>query len=191
MTKTGRRKTADQILVPPPGQSVRQCLDLLNKLGRIRWHVDIEPAYDYADGAFKYVGRYIRRGPISERRIVDYDSDSVTIAYAHPEKHEEPSFKLPVQTFIRRLLDHVPAKGTHLVRAYGLFHPNCLEKLNLARECLGQTLYEPQTEQPTTIELLGHMFPGLKEARCPHCGEVLRTVFVYLGRHAEPWRLAA
>ena len=56
-------------------------------------------------------------GPISEKRIVDYDGDTVTIAYAHPEKHEQPTFKLDAQTFIRRLLEHVPEKGTHLVRS--------------------------------------------------------------------------
>jgi hypothetical protein len=40
----------------------QQCLNLLNKLGRKRWHADIEPAYAHANGVFKYVGRYIRRG---------------------------------------------------------------------------------------------------------------------------------
>lgn len=191
LTPSGQVKPSDQILVPPPKKNVRQCLNLLNKLGRLRWHADIEPAYDHANGVFKYVGRYIRRGPISEKRIVGYDGGNVTIAYAHPEKHEKPTFKLDTHTFISRLLSHVPDKGTHLVRSYGLFHASCLEKLNLARHRLGQKAYEPPTELPNTIELLQRMFPDLSEARCPHCGEVLRTVFVYRGGHAEPWRLAA
>ncbi|GAB6909145.1 transposase [Desulfosarcina cetonica] len=191
LTKTGRPKPSEQLLSPPPGKSVQQCLNLLNKLGRVRWHADIEPAYEHANGVFKYVGRYIRRGPISEKRIVGYDGDTVTIAYAHPEKHEQLTFKLDAQTFIRRLLDHVPEKGTHLVRSYGLFHPTQLDKLNLARERLGQKAYAPGVDRPTTIELLRQMFPDLGETRCPHCGEILRTVFVYRGGHTEPWRLAA
>ena len=83
----GKVKSKDQVLAPPGCMSVHQCHNLLNKLGRIRWHADIEPAYSHADGVYKYVGRYLRRGPISEKRIVDYDGDTVTVAYAHPEKH--------------------------------------------------------------------------------------------------------
>ena len=41
LTPSGQVKPSDRILVPPPGKSVRQCLNLLNKLGRIRWHADI------------------------------------------------------------------------------------------------------------------------------------------------------
>jgi hypothetical protein len=190
-TQTGKVKPADQVLTPPPGRSVQQCLNLLNKLGRQRWHADIEPAYEHANGVFKYVGRYIRRGPISEKRIVGYDGDTVTIGYAHPEKHEQSTLRLDAQTFIRRLLDHVPEKGTHLVRAYGLFHTSCRGKLNAARKHLGQKAYTPPTASPTTIEVLQRMFPELTATRCPHCGEVLRTVFVYRGGHTEPWRLAA
>ena len=171
----------DQVLVPAPGKSVRQCLNLLNKLGRIRWHADIDPAYEHANGVLKYVGRYIRRGPISEKRIVGYDGESVTIAYAHPEKHEQPTFKLDAHTFIRRLLSHAPEKGTHLVRSYGLFHTSNMEKLNAARNHLGQKAYEIPTALSSTIDVLQRMFPDLTETRCPRCGEVLRIVFVYRG----------
>lgn len=191
LTKTGLGRPAEQVMVPAPGKTVRQCLNLLNKLGRVRWHVDIEPSYEHANGVFKYVGRYIRRGPISEKRIVNYDGKTVTIAYAHPEKHEQHTFELDALTFIHRLLHHVPDKGTHLVRSYGLFHASNIKKLNLARERLGQKAYVPSIEMPSTIELLQRMFPDLTETRCPHCGEVLRTVFVYRGGHTEPWRVAA
>jgi hypothetical protein len=191
LTPGGKPKPSDQVLSPPPGKTVRQCLNLLNKLGRRRWHADIEPAYEHANGVFKYVGRYIRRGPISEKRIIGYDGKTLTIAYAHREKHEKPTFKLDAHEFIRRLLFHVPEKGTHLVRSYGLFHANNIEKLNTARKCLGQRAYKASSKLPSTIELLRRMFPDLAETRCPHCGEVLRTVFVYRGGQATPWRLAA
>ena len=85
------------------------------------------------DGVYKYVGRYLRRGPISEKRIVGYDGDQVTIGYAYPEKHKQRIFILDAKTFIARLLSHVPDKGTHLVRSYGLFHPNYRGKLDAAR----------------------------------------------------------
>jgi hypothetical protein len=181
----------DHVFVPPSGMSRQQCLNLINKLGRIRWHAQIEPAYDHADGVYKYVGRYLRRGPISEKRIVGYDGETVTIAYAHPEKHKRRTFGLDAQSFIERLLCHVPEKGTHLVRSYGLFHPNCRGKLNTARAQLGQPPYEPLTELPDAHELLLRMFPDWEANFCPHCGALLQTVYVANRANAPPLRMAA
>jgi hypothetical protein len=190
-TSRGKEKPEADVLRPPAGTSQQQCLNLLNRLGRQRWHADIEPAYEHANGVFKYVGRYICRRPISEKRIVGYDGCTVTIAYAHREKHDSRAFTLDAQSFIGRILSHVPEKGTHVVRSYGLFHPNCLEKLNKARDLLGQGRYVPRTQPPSTLELLQRMFPDQKIGRCPHCQAELRTVFIYRGGKADPWKLAA
>ena len=187
----GEGKAHGEALVTPAGRSVQQCLNLLNRLGRTKWHAEIEPAYEHADGVYKYVGRYLRRGPISEKRIVGYDGESVTIAYAHPEKHGQGTFRLNSDTFIERLLSHVPEKGTHVVRAYGLFHPNCRHKLDRARAQLGQAAYEPLTELPHAQELLQRMFPDWGANRCPLCGTLLRTVEVYHRPQAPPLRIAA
>jgi hypothetical protein len=171
--------------------SVQKCLNLFNRLGRIPWHVDIEPPYEHANGVFKYVGRYIRRGPISERRIISYDGRDVTIAYPHQGKQEKSTFKLGAHSFIRRMLSHVPEKGTHVVRSYGLFHSNCRDKLNRARKILGQEPFEPSEKIPTAQELLSRMFPDKEIGRCPHCKSELRTVFIYRGGSDSVWRLAA
>lgn len=191
LTPGGRTKPDLLMLFPPPGMSTRQCLNLLNKLGRIRWHAQIEPSYAHADGVFKYVGRYIRRGPISEKRIMGYDGANVIIAYAHPEKHTEKQFSLEAEVFLDRILRHVPEKGTHLVRSYGLFHPNCRAKLDKARKLLGQPEYEPLTEIPNTHELIRQMFPDMEGTRCPYCGSELKTVYVWRRGRAPAWRLAA
>ena len=190
-TATGKSKPKEKILCPPAGMSVQQCLNLLNRLGRVSRHVDIEPKYEHANGVFKYVGRYIRRGPISERRIIGYDGSEVTIAYPHQEKQEESTFKIDAQSFIRRILAHVPEKGTHVVRSFGLFHPNCREKLNLARDFLGQEPYEPSQKIPTAQELLTRMYPDKEIGRCPICKAELRTVFIYRGGSGSEWRRAA
>jgi len=190
-TPRGKEKPEDQVLVAPGGKSVQQCLNLLNKLGRKKWHAEIEPAYEHAEGVYKYVGRYIRRGPISEKRIVAYDGDKVTIAYAHPDKHERETFQVDAESFIGRLLGHVPEKGSHLVRSYGLFHPNCRVKLDAARAQLGQPPYEPLTDLPHAQELLRRMFPDWDGFLCPVCGAVLRTVAVYRRDHGPPVRIAA
>lgn len=191
LSARGNVKAADQTLLPPAGMSVRQCLNLLNQLGRKRWHAHIEPAYEHANGVYKYVGRYLRRGPISEKRIIGYDRQRVTIAYAHPAKHRQSTFSIKAEAFIARLSSHVPEKGTHVVRSYGLFHPNCRDKLDTARKQLGQQAYEPLTQLPSTIELLQRIFQQKGVGLCPHCGSVLRTVFVCRGGDCSALRMAA
>lgn len=190
-TPRGIRKPDDQILTVPNGMRKQQCLNLLNKLGRKRWHANIEPPYEHANGVFKYVGRYIRRGPISERRILSYNGKTVTIGYAHKQKHENAAFTLPVEQFIDRLLSHVPQKGTHTVRSYGLFHHNCRDKLNQARKHLGQGAYVPSLNPQNAIEILRRMLGDPKIGRCPKCERRLRTVFIYRSGQGSIWRLAA
>ena len=191
VSASGKPKPRKQVLRIPAGMSRQQCMNLLNKLGRKRWHVDIEPAYEHANGVFKYVGRYIRRGPISERRITGYDGEEITIGYPHREKHDSPTYKLTAPEFIRRMLSHVPEKGTHVVRSYGQFNPAAIKKLNIARSLLGQVPYEPEARVPGAIELLTRMFPEKQIGRCPHCKEELRTVFMCRGGTALSCRRAA
>jgi len=190
-TATGKPKSEDQILVPPPDMTVQQCLNLFNKLGRKNWHVEVDPAYTHAGGVLKYAGRYIRRGPLSERRIRAYNGRRVTIGYAHPEKHTRPTFTLDAQDFVLRLLSHVPEKGTHCARVYGLYHSACRDKLNQARSRLGQPPYEPEAEPPDTHELLHRMFPDFTGDLCPNCHARLVTVWVIRPGHSPPWRKAA
>lgn len=188
---SGAAKPPEEVLVPPPEMSVQQCLNLLNKLGRQKWHVQIEPAYAHAGAVLKYAGRYIRRGPLSERRIRAYDGRRVTIAYAHPEKHTRPTFTLAAQDFVLRLLTHVPEKGTHCARVYGVYHSACRDKLNQARAALGQPPCEPEAEPPDTHELLHRMFPNFTGDLCPKCHARLVTVAVIRPGHSPPWRKAA
>lgn len=180
------RKACDPELRPPPSMTLRQTLDLLDRLGRKRWHVRIEEAYSHAGAVLKYAGRYIRRGPLSERRLLSYDGMRVIIAYAHPEKHTRDSFTLSAPEFVRRVLDHVPERGTHCVRTYGLYHSACRKKLNQSRQLLGQPPYEPEAEPPDTHELLHRMFPDFEGDLCPKCHARLVTVKVFRRGQSPP-----
>lgn len=185
------RKACDPELVLPPSMRLQQALNLLNRLGRERWHVRIEEAYPQARAVLKYAGRYIRRGPLSERRIIAYDGSRVIIAYAHPEKHDQKTYSLEAVDFVRRILDHAPERGTHCVRVYGLYHSACRPKLNKARSRLGQPPYESETEPPDTHELLHRMFPDFTGDLCPKCQARLITVTVFRPGLSPPLQRSA
>lgn len=190
-TPGGIQKEKSDILVPPPDSTQEECLELFSQLNKMDWHVQIEPAYEEARGAIIYTGRYIRRGPLSEKRIVAYDGETATIAYVHPDKHESNVFNLPAVELINRLLAHAPEKGTHCARTYGLYHSACRDKLNQARSQLGQPPYDPETELPDTHELLHRMFKDFTADLCPKCRARLQTVLVYRPGQSPPWRKAA
>ena len=184
---TGKgRKSSDPELRPPPSMTLQQTLNLLDRLGSERWHVRIEEAYSNAGAVLKYAGRYIRRGPLSERRILSYNGQSVNIAYAHPEKHARDSFTLTAPEFVRRVLDHVPERGTHCVRVYGFYHSACRKKLNRVRHFLVQQPYEPEVEPPDTHELLHRMFPDFTGDLCPKCHARLVTIKVFRPGQSPP-----
>lgn len=191
LTSNGKVKLEKDRLYPLPGMSIQKCLNLLNRLGRKRWHADIEPPDEHASGVFKYVGRYIRRSSISGKRIIGCDNDMVQIAYAHQEKHDENDFTILAETFIDKFLSHVPAKGSHLVRSFGLLHPNCGVKLDIARKLLGQQPHEPLKEKLNTQQLLKQMSPDQELNMCPHCGTELETTLVYRNGRSPTWRKAA
>ncbi|HKL21577.1 MAG TPA: transposase [Tichowtungia sp.] len=191
LTARGKEKPKEEVLVLPPGMTVQQFHNLLNKLERQKWNVRVDPAYEQAGGVLKYVGRYIRRGPLSERRIRAYNGKQLTIAYAHPEKHSHRTFTLDAKEFILRLLSHAPEKGTHCARVYGLYHSAKREQLNQARAHFGQAPYEPITEPPDVHELLHRMMPDFEGDLCPKCHARLVTVFVIRHNRSPPMETAA
>ena len=190
-TARGKAKDPKKVLVPPPGKNVQQCLNLLNKLGRVKWHVQIEPAHEGAQSVMKYIGRYIRRGPLSEKRILSYNGKRLVMGYVHPEKHANSTFSLTAEDFILRLLSHVPESGTHCARVYGLYHSACVGMLNQARSKLGQPPYEPEKDLPDAHELMHRMFPDFTGDLCPKCHARLVTVHVDHHAQSPPWRIAA
>ncbi len=189
---TGKgRKSSDPELRPPPSMTLQQTLNLLERLRFVRWHARIEEAYAQAGPVLKYAERYIRRGPLSERRILSYNGQSVNIAYAHPGKHAHASFTLTALEFVIRVLDHVPERSTHCVRAYGLYHSAYRKKLNRVRHLLGQQPYKPDAEPPDTHELLHRMFPDFTGDLCPKCHARLVTIKVFRPSRSPPLQRSA
>jgi Putative transposase len=47
----------------------------------------------------------------------------MTFRYKDSRDHRRKTMTLPAHEFLRRFLQHVPPKGLHRVRAFGLIHP--------------------------------------------------------------------
>ena len=171
----------------PPGTNPASWRSLLNKAGRQKWHVQIEPAYEHPRGAIRYLGAYLRRGPIGESRIKHYDRRTLTIAHKRPADHSRPTFDLAAEEFLRRFLVHVPPKGQRVVRHFGLFHHRLRQRLEHTRQLLtgapSAAHATPRTPAPCR--------PLPPAMRCPHCGKPLRVVAIHFRPRSPPERQVA
>ncbi len=157
----------------PAGQSAARVRGLLNRLGRTHVNVKILERYDHGVGVVTYLARYLRGGPMSNRRLVSLHSGIVTFRYLDRRQVDaqgRPTPRLahlPVLKFLWTYLQHVPPKGFTTVRRYGLYANNKVDELNVARAALSQPAWQ-KPERPSWSQLLEKM-ESAEPTRCPVC----------------------
>ena len=154
-------------LVLPDGMRPQQVKNLMNKLGRKKWNIRICEKYPHGRGVLTYLGRYLRGGPMSNRRIIKVTDNKVTFNIGRKKRE---LMSLPIDEFIDRLLKHIPKPNAVLVRSYGLYCQNKKDELERCRKFLGQ---EP-IEEPENIQWQDCFKDSDNHPdRCPICGKRL------------------
>ncbi len=115
----------------PEGMSLQRWKNLKNKLGRVKWNVNIRERYEHGNGVLSYLARYVRGGPISNKRIISCEDGRVEFRYGvtaeGSKSRKTATMTLAVDQFIMRYLLHIPEPRTKVVRYYGLYNP-CKEQ---------------------------------------------------------------
>lgn len=177
------REIEQQRLVLPPERTRQQWLNELNRLGRKKHHVMVMPRYPHGRGVIRYLGRYLKGGCVSDRRLRILPDGSVQLAYkdnaCNPPKRQSMAFR--PDDFLGRVLAHVPETGQHVVRSYGLFASGRGEQLERIREVLGEL---PREEDEIRTEPRAE--PVRPPDLCPICGAVLITVPIAPTARAPP-----
>ena len=128
----------------------------------------LKETYSYGEGVLIYLARYLRGGPISNKRIHRVEDGEVTFNFGRKSVR---LFTLPIQTFIGLYLQHVLPPKFVTVRSYGLYHHVLKEDLALCREILGQ----PPVEDVGFLDWQS-LWQERSEAHpkcCPVCGKQL------------------
>ncbi|MEN8178721.1 MAG: transposase [Pseudomonadota bacterium] len=133
----------------------------LRRVARKKWNIRIQGPYRHGDGVVNYLSRYVRGGPMKDQRLIGVDAAGVQFRYRDHHDRKENTMALKTDHFLSRVLWHVPVKGQHNVRYYGLYTPGAKTKRDLIREQLGETQGEAVTETPKV------------ERICPQCGSPL------------------
>jgi len=176
---------ADGTLVCPPGTDAAHWEQEANRQGLRKWNVRVQPPYTETGRVIRYVGAYLKRGPLSERRVLSYDGHTVRIAHRHPEDHEVPVFELSGQECVRRLLIHMPQPRLHTSRLYGLYHPAAKRLLAAARAHFGQAPVSATTPE-NVAATYARRFPSAPPSVCPVCGLPLRVRVLIHGGQSPP-----
>lgn len=102
------------------------------------------------DRLIEYLGRYLHRTALTDKRITASDERSVTFTYRDSRTGKRKSLTLTTFEFLRRFLQHVPLPGFHRVRAYGLLHGH--QRTTLKRLQLLLDAVPPKTTANDTPE---------------------------------------
>lgn len=148
-------------LTLPPEWTHRDWIDVLRKVAGKSWNLRIDGPYGHGRGVAKYLSRYVNGGPITDRRIVTGDAEAVRFRYRDHRDGGRKTCRLSTDHFIRRVLWHVPVKGQHQVRYYGLYVAAARDKRDRLRELIG---VEAEAGAPAPTDSV---------ARCPECGASL------------------
>ncbi len=144
-----------------------------------QWVVYCKPTLNRTRKVLAYLGRYVHRVAITNRRILKLENDQVSFRWQESATGTPHVMTLSSAEFLRRFLQHVLPKGTNKVRYYGLLSPTHrprLKRLQLMLAARRQKVQPLQTEITTasdmvcpccmggTLELVGRL---ARRARSP------------------------
>lgn len=156
----------------PAGQTRADVERLLKGIGKKAWNVRLQERYPHGRGVMLYLSRYVKGGPISNRRLLSADASWTRYGYKDTADGKHKVMRLSTEQFMARVLWHVPVDGQHTVRQYGLYAHRAGPKRAVCRAQLGQAP-EPARIAPLEWQAFVQQFGENAAATCPDCGRAL------------------
>jgi hypothetical protein len=132
--------------------------------------VNVMSHYRSGKQAAAYCCRYTGRPPLSEKRIVAYDGQKVTLAYQDYRDGQDKTIELTAEEFLFRLLQHVWPRYQRDVHYYGLYQPS--RRKNNVAKVVQASRYKDQVRPVPPLSRRERLIQALAgiELRCPDCG---------------------
>jgi len=137
------------------------------------WVTQCTPWAAGEQGVLDYLARHVFRVATTNARTVGLDDRTVAIRHKDRRSNQWRTSRMPGDEFMRRFLQHVPPKGLHKVRHFGLWHPSHRKQAARVRRFLlldrppaaDRVKSRNDADGPTADR------PRLGEPRaCPQCG---------------------
>jgi ribosomal protein L37AE/L43A len=131
---------------------------------RRRWVVQCKQV-GHGLPALKYLSRYLYRGVISERDLIEFDQELGTVRFRYIDgKSGQPAYRtLSLVDFLWRIMMQVLPSGFRRVREYGFLHGNSRHRIILLQVLLHVSV--PPVELQTSTRFT-----------CPACRAPMRVV---------------
>lgn len=159
-------------LVIPEGASRAGLERLLKAVGKKGWNVRLQERYAHGRGVLLYLSRYVKGGPISDRRILHADEAQTRFRYRDHRDGQTKVMAVSTAHFMERVLWHVPEPGQHGIRHYGLYAHQARPKRALCRQQLGQAPEQERIEASDWTTFMAQFGPA-RITQCPRCGQPL------------------
>ncbi len=180
-----RNAQRQKLIIPPAiAQQLHHAFtfnQFLDYLYRKTWIVHCsKPSNDHKQNV-GYLGRYIKRPAIAESKLRHYDGHVVAFNYLDHNTNSYRKFKLTIDQFIGRFVQHIPDIGFRMIRYYGfLAHRVRGKLLPVVYQLIDQEEHSVQSP-PTFAELIQKNF-HFNPLTCILCGQQLVLSAVYFGR---------
>ncbi|KAF0132895.1 MAG: transposase [Candidatus Saganbacteria bacterium] len=184
-----RRAFSDQEFVSPPEYADNVCSSkekfnkFLDKLWGINWNLHIAKNLKKAKDILGYIARYLKKPPISNRRIIEYDESAITFLARDYEKKKRLPFSISLDYFFISLFEHIPLPSFPLVRWYGLFSNR--NKKKYIEQLQGLIPSKKQKEESDPRPMWRIRFEqryGNDPLLCPVCKKEMELLFVLSAR---------
>jgi hypothetical protein len=153
-----------------------------------KWYLYIAKQLLIAIVTTNYVGRYTKRPPLAEARILDYNYHNVTFYYEDWANGKCPTrITYNADEFIARLIQHIPPKYFRLIKHYGLLNNRTRGRyLPLLKVMFGAV---KQCLEKTTWNVRQKLFRGTDPTLCPKCrSRMIRTEIAFWSkRYNKLW----
>jgi len=171
-------------LVLPDGASKAELERSLRRLYSKTWNVRLQQRYAHGHGVIEYLARYVRGGPIRDRRLVSASPTTTTFSYTDHRDGRTKRMALSSEEFLRRLFWHVPEPRSHVVRLYGLYGRSQRALCEACREALPSSEASCRRVRPDD-----RADAGTPHRTCSICGAPIASIAEVRPEASWPRRL--
>jgi len=144
------------------------------------WVVELSEQSDNMKINVEYLGKYLKRPPIGETRIKNYDGKQVTYEYLDHYTDKKVLMSLPVLEFIARLVTHIPDKHFRIIRYYGFLSNRLRGKLlPKVYDFLKMKILITKKVYISWRQMLLNIFK-YDPIKCPICGTIMKMIDIEL-----------
>lgn len=147
----------------------------LNFLYNKNWVVELSKPSKNMKRNVEYLGKYLKRPPIGETRIISFINNIVTFKYLDHYTKDSNIMSLPALDFIKKLIAHIPDTYFRNIRYYGfLSNRTSANLLPIANNLLSSNP-SPLTQKLSWRDLLIKNF-NFDPLACPVCKSIMQFI---------------